>query len=178
MRVLRTTGRWLIAVLAIGLAACEADQAPPTAAPEPMLRTVRIDGVDLVLRPDGRRLAASFLASEVIGPAGGSIAAGAGTLLVPQGALSADTPITMEDTVDDIWKYRFGPSGLQFASPSTLEIAADPDQLGTDPGSLKVAGSDELGLEWEIIEGSGYDETRGIVTAPIHHFSQYALCVN
>lgn len=172
----------MLALGALGLFGCQADSGGPLTVidsnpAQHALQTVEVDGVNLVLRPGSHRLAPATVSVAVIGSGGGSISADSGTLFVPAGALSLPVTITMEGSTTDIWKYLFGPAGLGFAAPATLEIAVDPSMIDDDGVTLKVAGSDELGLEWEVIEGSYYDAARGVVSAPIHHFSQYAICI-
>lgn len=170
----------MLALGALGLFGCQADTGGPLTAVDSnpaqhALQTVEVDGVQLVLKPGTRQLAPATISAVVIDESGGSISADSGTLFVPAGALPGPVTITMEGSTTDIWKYLFGPAGLGFAAPATLEIAVDPSTV--DGVTLKVAGSDELGLEWTVIDGSYYDEARGVVVAPIHHFSQYAICV-
>ncbi|HUP19074.1 MAG TPA: hypothetical protein VM778_03875 [Gemmatimonadota bacterium] len=181
MSSIRIIRHGLLALTVVALAGCELDRSGPIGVQndpvQPQLQTVEIDGVRLVLKPYTRRLVPATVSAVVIGSDGGSISADAGTLIVPAGALSLPETIVMEGSTTDIWKYLFGPAGLQFAAPATLEIVVDPSLMDGSDILLKVAGSDELGLEWEVIDGSYYDEGRGVVVAPIHHFSQYALCI-
>lgn len=180
MELWRRTSRWFLALLVFGLAACEVDQTGPTDVPvEPRLQTVTIDGVDIVLHPGGNPLVPSGWVAKVIGPDGGSISTDGASLAIPPQALLLPTTIWMKGKYSPEWKYWFGPSGLRFQVPSRLDIVVDPALLSNvDPATLKIAGSDDLGLQWQVIEGSGYDSTRGVVSSPIHHFSQYALCIN
>lgn len=181
MRSIRTLNHGLLALAAVALLGCELDRSGPIGVPQApgpaSLQTVEVDGLRLVLKTPAHRLVPATVSAVLIGSAGGEISADAGTLTVPAGALTWPTTIVMEGSTTDIWKYLFGPAGLQFDVPATLEIAVDPSLVDADGVVLKVAGSDELGLEWEVIEGSHYDAERGVVVAPIHHFSQYSLCV-
>jgi hypothetical protein len=117
------------------------------------------------------------IAEAVIGPEGGSIEADGGRLTIPAGALLAPVLIVEKGKEAPQYRYRFGPSGLQFAVPATLLIMVNPAELGVDPAHIKIAGGDDLGLTWEVIGGT-YDAALGGVVVPVQHFSQYSLCVD
>jgi hypothetical protein len=61
--------------------------------------------------------------AKVIGPAGGTVAFGPHSLIIPAGALSAPTPITAATLHGDTLAVTFGPSGLQFKQPATLVLS-------------------------------------------------------
>lgn len=120
----------------------------------------------------GQSYTASLTAAE-----GGTLQtpSGAAQLEVPAGALAADTELSVTvaaktaDTASDI--YDFGPDGLQFEAPVTLTILWD-----GDPGEgnkAVIAWKD--GETWTEIAGSSL--TDGKVTAPVEHFSQFAVVV-
>src|SRR6266550_1843318 len=63
-------------------------------------------------------------ATETIGPDGGSLSAGPHTLVIPPGALSAPTTITMTAPRGlGVNAVKFAPEGLRFATPATLTMS-------------------------------------------------------
>jgi hypothetical protein len=168
----------VLGLVGLGLAACQ-DNPGPTAGPEvAQIETTTIDGVALLNTPPGRRLTPAGLVVKIIGPEGGFIETDGGRLTIPAGALSIPVEIVEKGKEAPHYRYRFGPAGLQFAIPATLTIQIDPtEHPGVDPATLRVAGSDDLGLQWTKLGGT-YDSATGTVSVPIEHFSQYALCLD
>jgi hypothetical protein len=88
---------------------------------------------------------------EVVGPAGGTVqaASGAVTFNVPAGAVPANVRLTAAPAPDPAptdktipgTVYNFGPSGTQFATPITVALKYNPEQLpaGTLPSQLTVS---------------------------------------
>jgi hypothetical protein len=166
----------ILGLVALGFVACQGNPGP-TAVPEgARYDTTTINGVRLLLRPAGARLTPAAIVTEIIGADGGSISTDGGTLTIPAGALGVPELISMRGPEDNLWAYAFGPNGLQFEIPATLEIRLG--ELGIDPSQLKAAGASDLGNDWQVIDESMYDPERGAVVAPIQHFSQYALCID
>jgi hypothetical protein len=189
------------------LAAAACQQSGPTDLPlnvENGAATVTVDGVDLVVGPTDRGLVPAGRASSVIGPEGGEISVDGGTLTVPPAAMSKAIRITMSGRRGGLYRYRFGPSGLQFLVPATLTIEVDLRHLrrmGLDPERLGIAitsGNDGGGYDsddashdrgrhgsryrgsgehWEVVPAI-YDPVTGTVSAQVEHFSQFALCLN
>ena len=168
-----------LAIGLIGLAwACQGNPGPTDPAKSgPRYGTTTIDGVRLLNTAPSERLTPAALVTAVIGPEGGSLETDGGRLTIPAGALAVPVPIAMRGKEEPHYRYKFGPSGLQFSTPATLAIEVDPAALGVDPSRVKVAGSDDLGLQWSVIGGT-YDPALGAVVVPIKHFSQYVLCIN
>ena len=168
----------VLGAVALGLAACQGNPGPTEISSSgPRYSTTTIDGVQLLNMPPGQRLTPAGITAKVIDSSGGFIEIDGGRLDIPAGALMLPTTITMIGKEAPHYRYKFGPSGLQFATPATLSIQVDAAALGVDPSRLKVAGSDDLGLQWTVIGGS-YDPAQGAVVVPIEHFSQYWICLN
>jgi hypothetical protein len=162
-----------------GLAwACQGNPGPMEVTnPGPRYGTTTIDGVQMLHTPPSHRLTPATTVSAVIGPEGGSIETDGGRLDIPAGALAVPMLIVEKGKEAPYYRYRFGPAGLQFATPATLTIQVDPAEVGVDPSRIKVAGSNDLGLEWTVIGGT-YDPALGAVVVQIEHFSLYELCIN
>lgn len=167
----------VLGLVALGFVACQGSPGP-TAVPEGAgYETTTINGVQLLHTPPGQRLMTSAYAYAIIGPEGGTIEKDGGRLTIPAGALAAPVLIAEQGREAPHYQYRFGPSGLQFATPATLSIKINPAEFGIDPSLVKVAGSDDLGLWWTVLGGT-YDPVTQTLNVPIHHFSQYALCID
>lgn len=123
-----------------------------------------------------------------VGAAGGTVTStdGALSLVVPAGALSADTAITIEplstapaevgDLVMQVG-YRFGPDGLTFATPVQIELELD-DAISSDtkpvPFALLVSGGSVEGLtDYEVT----FDRDSGKVrlAGKTSHFSDLVV---
>lgn len=163
----------ILGLVGLAFTACQDSPGPIALSEGPS--TTTINGVKLLNTPPGLRLAPAGIVTAVIGPAGGSIESDGGRLTVPAGALTLPTVITEIGKEAPHYRYRFGPSGLQFKKPATLAIEVDPAALGIDPDHIKIAGANDLGTDWQVIGGT-YDPALGAVVVPVEHFSQYALC--
>jgi len=166
----------ILGLMGLAFAACQ-DHPGPIGVSEAGYETTVIDGVELLNTPPGHRLTPAGISTKIIGPEGGSIESDGGRLIIPAGALALPTPITEIGKEAPHYRYKFGPSGLQFATPATLVIEVDPAALGVDPSRLKIAGGNDLGTDWHVIGGT-YDAGLGGVVVSVEHFSQYALCVD
>jgi hypothetical protein len=112
--------------------------------------------------------------SATIGPSGGILRLGNNELLIPGGALLEPVTIRADVPSDTVASIRFYPEGLQFRKPVGLVI--DADGCG-DPGeAAKILYLDEEGTVLEEIDAE-YDPRWKRVSAPINHFSRYALGV-
>jgi uncharacterized protein YjdB len=122
-------------------------------------------------------------ASGAAGPVTTSVLGGAVTLTIPPGATTAPAltvapaPVApADDRIPAGLTYVFGPAGSQFASPITLSVAYDPAQVPAAKRPL---------LRLHLVEGSTVTEVAGSavdlannrVTAPVSHFSTYAILV-
>lgn len=168
-----------LGLFALAFAACQGTPGP-TDVSGSGYETTTIDGVQLLNTPRSMRLRPAGLDMKVIGPAGGFVETDGGRLTIPAGALNFPVTIVEHGKEAPHYRYRFGPSGLQFNQPAMLAIEIDEDDLedmgiGTD--RLRIAGGNDLGTDWSIIGGTYHPEL-GAVVVPIEHFSQYSLCVD
>ncbi len=121
-------------------------------------------------------------ASATIGAAGGTLAVDGGrfTLLVPPGALGADTAITIRPITSTAWggvgdAYRLEPDGLTFALPVGLEFRPTAGDLeGSAPVFADVAVQDHDGY-WFVLKNRTWDGIAGTLTVSTSHFSDYSL---
>jgi hypothetical protein len=112
------------------------------------------------------------VATETIGPEGGVIAVGRHWLLIPRNALSRDVTIKAEQVPGKTNSVRFSPEGLQFEKPVAVSLSYENCLLVLV--KKKVVYTDE-GLK--ILEVFPSLDLFGAkrVTAPIDHFSRYAV---
>jgi hypothetical protein len=128
------------------------------------------------------------IAQALIGPAGGVLDSGDGRvrLVVPPGALSVDTPLSVAtaasvgDSLPDT-TYDFAPDGTVFALPATLTLGYDPATLPADaapgaPASIGIAKQIDADGEtlalWEDL--AVVDEATQTVTGRIEGFSAHS----
>ena len=114
------------------------------------------------------------VASEEIGPEGGTIVFGNGSLTIPAGALAAPTTITA--SVDGATlAVTFSPHGLVF--PATAQPVLSFDVLGVQipaDASIFYLGTSNEALErYEMT----LDPVAGSASTRIGHFSPYAIAV-
>ncbi len=111
--------------------------------------------------------------TETIGPAGGTLAVGADTLVVPPGALAAPTVITGVTPSDTVDLVQFQPQGLQFQQPASLTMGYGNCNLlgGLLPKQVAYV-SDQLQI-LDLLPS--LDALQGTVTAKVLHFSGYAV---
>jgi hypothetical protein len=166
--------------------------ATPTAAPSKDLLGGLLGGVintvtNLIAVQGLQRnvpLLADISVSKTIGTAGGTLSIpGAGvTVVVPSGALSSNTVITMTARKGTLIAYDFAPHGITFAKPLvfTQKLAgtnasllnAGSIQLGyyADPSQLTLLG----GLVSELL-GGNVNLLAWTYTGNIKHFSGYMM---
>jgi len=114
--------------------------------------------------------------AKVIGPEGGSITAGPHTLIIPRGALSQSVTIRMAAPRDSVNSVRFYPEGLQFYSgrPAVLTMSYANCSLLTVLARKKIVYTNENLRILNIL--LSLDNVLGrTVTAPVEHFSRYAV---
>ena len=110
--------------------------------------------------------------SKEIGRAGGTIVVGDHRLVIPRGALKRTVTITAEQMSGRVNSVRFSPEGLEFEKSATLtmsysncvELLAPKQIVYTDEG-LSIL---------ELLK-SRDTSRRETVTAPVDHFSRYAV---
>jgi hypothetical protein len=191
LRVTRTA----IAVVAMtAIAACSTQDGGPLApaAPAPQANAGLISSLLGILLPvkgvtRNTPLAADVVASAQIGAAGGRISVpGTGlTLIVPAGAVAANTNFSVTAKAGRLVAYEFEPHGAKFPVP----LRFVQDLRGTSAGGL--LGGLTLGVGY-FADASQLDDRQGTglvnellgvtlnllgheVTANIHHFSGYLV---
>src|SRR2546423_2808507 len=136
---------------------------------------------------DGKSASATItvLDGGIISSAGGTLTlqSGAVQIVVPPDALTANTNLSVavsiafarDPRVVGRTAFDFGPPGTSFAKPVTLTIRYDPAFLpsGTEEGALELYQHTTSG--WEVVPQSAVDVTAKTVTAPVTHFSTYAI---
>jgi len=111
-------------------------------------------------------------ASAAIGPDGGTIRVGKNTLVVPRGALSQRVTIKAEQVSGKTNTIRFSPEGLKFSRPATLTMSYD-NCLVILP-TKRIVYTDEALRVLQILRSLDLRLTK-TVSAPIDHFSRYAI---
>ena len=109
---------------------------------------------------------------KTIGKDGGKIQVGNHTLVIPRGALKKNTIITAEQIRGKTNSLRFSPEGLRFEKPSDLTISYKNCLVVL----LKkhIVYTDEKLKILEVLRSLDLLGKRS-VTAPIDHFSRYAV---
>jgi hypothetical protein len=107
----------------------------------------------------------------IVGPQGGTLSVGHHKLVIPQGALTENTLITMERPSSLLIEVEFSPHGTTFLVEPTLELDYSDCYLPADH-EYRVAYMSENGkvLEYAVSVDKG-----GRVQAYIWHFSRYAI---
>ena len=119
----------------------------------------------------------SYAATKTIGTAGGTIVVGPHSFYVPSGALSSNVSITATAPAVQHAKVGFAPAGRQFAKATTLTMSYK--QCGLVNGLfskllLKIVYVDNNNNVLEVLP-SVMNLLKQNVTAPVKHFSAYAL---
>ena len=115
----------------------------------------------------------SATGEQVIGPAGGTVAFGPHSLIIPAGALSAPTSITAATLHGDTLAVTFGPSGLQFKQPATLVLSYK--HCTVQPAdTLSIVLVNNKMTEMIQMVPSNDKKTKQAVEGLIQHFSVYA----
>lgn len=111
----------------------------------------------------------------VVGPEGGRVDFGLGSLVFPAGAVAADTRVSAE--VDGLtMAVTFGPHGLVF--PAGAQPVLEFDVQGVEiPANASIFYLGEYGEALERLE-IAFDADRGSALTRIGHFSQYAVAVD
>ncbi|MBW1780703.1 MAG: hypothetical protein JRL30_08170 [Deltaproteobacteria bacterium] len=121
--------------------------------------------------------------SKAIGSEGGEIELGHAKLVIPQGALSADTIITMgypdsyptHERLIPGTVIQIGPDGTQFAVPATLTLGFDEQDLpeGVFEANLRKGTVSES--SWTLIHGSSVNPDENFVSTQIDHLSVFGV---
>jgi hypothetical protein len=112
------------------------------------------------------------VASATIGREGGSLTVGKSTLVVPSGALKSPVTIKAEQVPGSANSIRFSPEGLAFAKPAKLSMGYD-NCLLVEPTKRIVYTTEDLKV-LDVLQSQDLRLGR-TVTAPIDHFSRYAV---
>jgi hypothetical protein len=110
--------------------------------------------------------------SQSIGPNGGVIRVGTHTLLIPGNAVSETVLITAEQVQGSTNSVRFSPEGLQFRKPAVLTMSYENCALVLL--QKKIVFTDENLKIFEVLRSFDLFRQK-TVTAPIDHFSRYAM---
>lgn len=124
-------------------------------------------------------------ASDTIGNEGGTITAGANSLLIPAHSLLDSTVITMTVGGDSTRSVTFQPEGLLFQSnrPAVLTLhyngcTFDEDTIANPAGHIPGgAGIAFVGTNGAILEfkAGTIDTTANTISGQLRHFSRYAV---
>jgi hypothetical protein len=112
--------------------------------------------------------------SQDVGPLGGVVVAGPHVLVIPPGALSKKTTITAEVISGKNNSVKFGPEGLKFRYDALLTMSY---KNCSGLGMLlpkKIVYTDNLLNLLEILKSLDLSGQK-LVTAPLEHFSRYAI---
>ena len=111
--------------------------------------------------------------TETIGPNGGTIRVGSHTLVIPKDALSQEVKITAEQVRGETNSIRFSPEGLQFEEPAVLTMSYQ--NCAVVLLRKKIVYTDEKLKILEVLQATLDLFKKKTVTAPIDHFSRYAI---
>jgi hypothetical protein len=111
--------------------------------------------------------------TQTIGPRGGVLNVGSHTLVVPKNALSQDVTITAEQMKGSSNSIRFSPEDLHFRTPAVLTMTYD--NCAVVLLQKKIVYTDEHLKVLEVLKASLDLFKKKSVTAPIDHFSRYAV---
>jgi hypothetical protein len=109
---------------------------------------------------------------ETIGPWGGTVRVGKHALVVPRGALGSYVRIKAEQMQGPTNSVRFSPEGLQFQKPATLILNYENCQNVGTPKAV-VYTTEQFDII-EVLRSLDFSKS-STVTAPIDHFSRYAV---
>jgi hypothetical protein len=109
---------------------------------------------------------------QTVGSDGGTINVGSHTLVIPAGALRSRTTITAEQMPGRTNSIRFSPEGLRFEKPATLTMNYRNCLLVLVKKNI-VYTDEKLNI-LEVLRSLDLFGRRS-VTAPIDHFSRYAI---
>ena len=110
--------------------------------------------------------------TEFVGPGGGVLTVGTHRLVIPAGALDRWVKITGEQVPGSTNSVRFSPEGLRFQQPAALTMTYDNCALVLL--QKKIVYTDESLKVLEVLRSLDLFRSKA-VTAPIDHFSRYAV---
>ncbi|MFN2571147.1 MAG: hypothetical protein ABR537_05970 [Gemmatimonadales bacterium] len=170
MKAVRALGLLLV-VCVLSPSCGEAPTTPAAPAPDASL-------IGALLGPTGLLKCSDLpyaTATQTIGPLGGSISAGPHTLLIPPGALTAPTSITMTaPTGRGVNSVRFQPEGLRFVVPAVLSMSYSNCSLLGNLLPKRIAYTDaNLNILYYLLSLDNLFGRR--VTGKVNHFSDYVV---
>jgi hypothetical protein len=112
------------------------------------------------------------ITKQTIGPNGGVLKVGTHSLVIPKGALSQKVAITAEQIPGYTNSVRFSPEGLRFQQPAALTMNYQNCALVLLQKKI-VYTSEKLKI-LEVLTSLDLFKSK-TVTAPIDHFSRYAV---
>jgi hypothetical protein len=165
--------RLVVVALCLSLALACGDHSPTAAPPAPEASLL-----GSLLAPTGLLKCSSLPYAQsavTIGPAGGSISAGPHTLVVPPGALTAPTTITMTvPTGLGVNAVKFQPAGLRFLAPAALTMSYSNCSLLGNLLPKRIAYTDDnLNIISYLISLDNLLSDK--VTGKVSHFSDYVV---
>ncbi len=121
--------------------------------------------------------------SKVIGISGGEIELGHAKLVIPRGALSGDTVITMgyvsnypgHERLIPGSVMQIGPEGTQFAIPATLFLGYNELDLPEGVFEANLRKGTVSGNNWTVLYGSSVNPDENFVSTQIDHLSVFGL---
>lgn len=126
-------------------------------------------------------------ASRTIDAAGGTISVGNATLVVPKGALTARTTITVTRVAGNIVAYDMQPHGLRFAKPVTITVSTAGTNMSRSTPLADIQGAyySHPGLLNQLLGLVLVDEfrpttvakDRSTVSFTTDHFSGYVVAM-
>ncbi|MCC6242289.1 MAG: Ig-like domain-containing protein [Gemmatimonadaceae bacterium] len=161
------------------------------------IATVATDGTVIALAPgvadivassESRTATARITVRDggLIGTAGGTVIAAGGNakVIIPPGALSVPTPITVSPVVSptspaDVVAntvYELGPSGTTFTQPVTLEFKYQRPNIDSSQAFMTM--SRLTNGKWVPLVGSSRGTVTRVVRAQTRSFSQYGITYN
>ena len=172
--------RWVRAVLSAGVTALVlgcGDSSPLAVNPRaPTPEGSLLDSLVVIASQHTGLLRCSPLpadsATQIIGPDGGTVQAGAYSLSIPAGALSGPVAITAVAPSDTVNRVQFQPQGLTFQQAASLTMSYA--NCGAVYGTKQVAYTNDA-LEILELVSSVDDATAQTVTGQVNHFSDYAI---
>jgi hypothetical protein len=116
----------------------------------------------------------SATTKQTVGPAGGTLQIGPHMLVIPPGALAAAVSIQGAVVQGSVNAVRFKPSGLTFLTPAYVVLSyANCNTAGLTLSKTVAYTTDSLAILYYL--PSSDNATAQQVTAPIYHFSNYAV---
>ncbi len=167
--------RLVVVALCLSLALACGDHSPTAA---PAVPAPQADLIGSLLGPTGLLKCSALPYAqdvETIGPEGGVLVAGPHSLVIPPGALSAPTKITMTvPTGLGVNAVQFAPEGLQFARPAALSMSYSNCSLLGRLLPKRIAYTDNaLNILSYLLSLDNLFGKR--VTGKVNHFSDYVI---